>query len=80
VQELKSTVAKQEALIAQQQNGMAVLAASLKEQASQIQKVSAQLAAASPSRGGLGAKNPGPQMASLSAVVRPLPDEGGNNQ
>jgi len=43
VQELKSTVAKQEATIAQQQNGMEVLTATLKEQASQIQKVSAQL-------------------------------------
>ncbi len=43
VQELKSIVAKQEATIAQQQKGMEVLAASLKEQASQIQKVSAQV-------------------------------------
>jgi hypothetical protein len=43
VQELKSTVAKQEAIIAQQQNGMEALAATLKAQASQIQKVSAQL-------------------------------------
>jgi uncharacterized coiled-coil protein SlyX len=43
VQELKSTVAKQEALIAQQQKGMEVLAASLKGQAAQIEKVSYQL-------------------------------------
>jgi hypothetical protein len=34
----------------------------LKEQASQIQRVSARLAAASPSRGGLEEKNPGPQV------------------
>ena len=43
VQELKSIVAKQEATIAQQQNGIEALTASLKEQASQIRKVSAQL-------------------------------------
>ena len=34
-------------------SGMTALAATVKEQASQIQKVSAQLATASPSRGGL---------------------------
>ena len=50
---LKSTVAKQEATIAQQQKGMDAVTARLNEQAAQIQKVSAQLAAASPSRGGL---------------------------
>ena len=43
VQELKSTVAKQEATIAQQQKGMEALTATVKEQAAQIQKVSAQL-------------------------------------
>ncbi len=43
VQDLKSTVAKQEALIAQQQQGMTILTAELKEQAAQIQRVSAQL-------------------------------------
>jgi hypothetical protein len=43
VQDLKSTLAKQEALIAQQQEGMATLTAQLKEQAAQIQRVSAQL-------------------------------------
>jgi hypothetical protein len=43
VQELKSTAAKQEAIIAQQQKAMEVLTATVKEQASQIQKVSAQL-------------------------------------
>src|SRR4029077_19846986 len=43
ITQLKSTVAKQEATIGQQQKGMELLAANLKEQASQIQKVSAQL-------------------------------------
>jgi trimeric autotransporter adhesin len=42
-----------QATVAQQQKEIAALAATLKEQASQIQKVSAQLATASPSRGGL---------------------------
>ncbi len=55
--ELKSTVAQQQkesqSIAAQQQKEIKALAATLKEQASQIQKVSAQLAAASPSRGGL---------------------------
>jgi septal ring factor EnvC (AmiA/AmiB activator) len=59
VQELKSTVAKQEATIAQQQKDsqstaaqlqreIKALTASLKEQAAQIQKVSAQLEAGKP--------------------------------
>jgi uncharacterized coiled-coil protein SlyX len=48
VQDLKSAVAKQEALIAQQQQGMAVLTAQLKEQAAQIQKVSARLEVSRP--------------------------------
>jgi hypothetical protein len=43
VQGLKSIVAKQEATAAQQQKEIKALTASLKEQASQIQKVSAQL-------------------------------------
>jgi uncharacterized coiled-coil protein SlyX len=42
-----------EATVAQQQKGMEILLTSVKEQAAQIQKVSDQLAAASPSRGGL---------------------------
>src|SRR6266496_620874 len=46
-------VEEQEKTIVELKSGMAALAASLKEQASQIQKVSAQLATASPSRGGL---------------------------
>ncbi len=48
VQELKSTVAKQEATAAEQQKEIKVLTASLKEQAAQIQKVSAQLEASKP--------------------------------
>lgn len=44
--ELKSTVARQ-------QKALEILTARLQEQAAQIQRVSAQLAAASPSRGGL---------------------------
>jgi uncharacterized coiled-coil protein SlyX len=48
VQELKSTVEKQEAIIAQQQKGMEVLTAQLKEQAAQIQKVSAQIEVSKP--------------------------------
>jgi hypothetical protein len=42
-----------QATVAQQQKEIAALTAIVKEQAAQIQKVSAQLAAASPSRGGL---------------------------
>jgi len=41
-------VAKQEALIAQQQEGMAILTAQLKEQAAQIQRVSTQLEVSKP--------------------------------
>jgi uncharacterized coiled-coil protein SlyX len=53
ITQLNSRVAKQEAVIAQQQKGMEAVTARLDEQASQIQKVSAQLAAASPTHGGL---------------------------
>ena len=48
---------EQEATIAELKTEMPALAARVKEQATQIQKVSAQLAAASPSRGGLEASN-----------------------
>ena len=48
ITQLKSKMAKQEAIIAQQQKGMEVLTAQLKEQAAQIQKVSAQLELRSP--------------------------------
>ena len=74
---LKATVAQQqesvESKLVQQEKQIEALTSGL-------QKVSAQLAAASPSGGGVEAKNPAPQMASLSAVVRPLPDQGRNNQ
>ena len=43
IAELKSIAAKQEMINAQQHKGMEALAATLKEPASQIQKVSAQL-------------------------------------
>jgi hypothetical protein len=43
MQELKSTISKQEATAAEQQKEIKVLTAALKEQAAQIQKVSAQL-------------------------------------
>ncbi len=43
ITQVKATVTKQEAIIAQQQKETQALAASLKEQAAQIQKVSAQL-------------------------------------
>jgi uncharacterized coiled-coil protein SlyX len=53
---------EQEKTIAELKSGMTALAATVKEQASQIQKVSAQLARASPSRGGLEASKPAPQV------------------
>jgi uncharacterized coiled-coil protein SlyX len=56
VQDLKSAAAKQEATIAQQQKQIEALTEGL-------QKVSAQLAAASPSRGGLELSKPVPQTA-----------------
>jgi uncharacterized coiled-coil protein SlyX len=43
VSQLKSSVAEQQVIIAQQRKGMEVITAQLKEQAAQIQKVSAQL-------------------------------------
>ncbi len=62
VQKQEATITELTSAIAQQKRDMEAFAASLKEQASQIQKVSAQLAAASPSRGGLEARKPAPQM------------------
>jgi hypothetical protein len=57
IAELKSTVAQQhkdsEATAAQQQKEMETLTTTVKQQTLQIQKVSAQLAAASPSLAGL---------------------------
>ena len=51
-----------QATVAQQQKQIETLTAQLREQASQIQKVSAQLAAASPSRGELETSKPAPQV------------------
>jgi uncharacterized coiled-coil protein SlyX len=48
ITQLKSTVAKQEATIAEQQKGMETVTARLEEQATQIQKVSAQLEVSKP--------------------------------
>ena len=77
ITQLESTIAEQhesfESKLAQQEKQIEALTSGL-------QKVSAHLAAASPADGGVETKNPAPQMASLSAVVRPLPDEGGNSQ
>jgi Chaperone of endosialidase len=53
---------EQEKTIAELKSGMTALAAMVKEQAAQIQKVSARLAAASPSRGGLEASEAAPQV------------------
>ena len=83
IAQLKSDATKQEAgrielksTVAQQQKAMEILTAQLKEQAAQIQRVSAQLAAASPSRGGLELNKPAPQTVCLPAVAL---REGGNN-
>jgi uncharacterized coiled-coil protein SlyX len=62
ITELKSAVAEQNATIAQQQKGMEAVTARLNEQAAEIQKVSAQLVAASPSGGGLEASRLAPQV------------------
>ena len=55
---------EQENTIGELKSGMTALVATVKEQAAQIQKMSAQLAAASPSRGGLEASKPAPQVSS----------------
>ena len=54
--------AKQEAIITELKSGMIALAATVKEQAAQLQKVSDQLAAASPSRGEPDLSKPAPQV------------------
>ena len=53
----------QQATISQLKSGMEALTATVKEQAAQIQKVSAQLAAGNPSRGGLEARRSAPHVA-----------------
>jgi hypothetical protein len=55
-------VQKLETNDAEQQREIKALVTTVKEQAAQIQKVSAQLATASPSDGGLGASKPAPQV------------------
>ena len=62
--QLKLTLAKQGATIAQQQKETKALVARLDEQASQIRKVSDQLATASPSGGGLQVSGPAPEVTS----------------
>ena len=66
VQELKSTVAKQEAAILHQKKDFQAIASQQQKQiealTAGLQKVSAQLAAASPSGGGLEASGPAPQV------------------
>jgi len=63
-QEQEATIAELKASMGQQQKGIDVLTAQLKEQAAQIQKVSARLTTASPSRGGLEVSNPAPKTVS----------------
>jgi hypothetical protein len=70
IAQLKSDATKEEAArielkstVAQQQKAMEILTAQLKEQAAQIQRVSDQLAAASPSRGEPELSKPAPQVA-----------------
>jgi hypothetical protein len=55
-------VQEQQATITQLKKDLGATIARLDEQAAQIQKVSARLAAASPSRGGLEASKPAPQV------------------
>ena len=66
ITQLKSAIAQQQkdfqSTAAEQEKEIKALTASLKEQASQIQKVSAELAAASPSGGGLEARKSSPQI------------------
>jgi predicted RNase H-like nuclease (RuvC/YqgF family) len=53
---------KEHSTVQELKKEIATLTATVKEQAAQIQKVSAQLAAASPSRGGLEASKTAPQI------------------
>ena len=61
-QEQDATISELKSALTQQQKEIIALTASLKEQASQIQKVSDQLAAASPSDGGLEVSKAAPRM------------------
>jgi Chaperone of endosialidase len=60
--DFQATVAQQQKHLVQQQQQIEVLTGQLKEQAAYFQKVSAQLAAASPSGGGLEANKPARQV------------------
>jgi hypothetical protein len=66
VEDQNRKIQEQEATIRQLEKGMKTVIARLEEQASQIQKVSAELAAASPSHGGLEMSKPGSQMAATN--------------
>jgi hypothetical protein len=61
-QQQEVTISELKSIVAQQQKEIKALSASLKEEASQIQKVTAQLAAASPFFGGLEARKSSPQI------------------
>jgi predicted RNase H-like nuclease (RuvC/YqgF family) len=65
-------IQEQEATITQLKKEMKTVVARLEEQAAQIQKVCAQLATASPSRGGLEISKSTPKMACLPAGVGSL--------
>jgi hypothetical protein len=62
IQEQEATLTQLKSTVLQQQKGLHAVTVRLEEQASQIQNVSAQLAAASPSRGGHEVSKPAPQM------------------
>jgi peptidoglycan hydrolase CwlO-like protein len=61
VEEQANTIADLKSTVAQQQKGMETVMARLNEQAAEIQKVSAQLTIANPSRGGLETARRAPQ-------------------
>jgi uncharacterized coiled-coil protein SlyX len=63
VEEQRAAIRRLETTVAKQEKGLQVVTARLDEQAAQIQKVSAQLAAATPSRGELEPSRPAPQVA-----------------
>ena len=62
VEKQSGEILEQRAMITELKKGMATVVAQLKEESAQIQKVSGQLATASPSRGGLEASKPALQV------------------
>ena len=62
LEEQQATIAEQQSANLEQQKQIDALKTALKEQAAEIQKVSAVLAAASPSGGGLEVSKPLPQI------------------